>query len=293
MPKRAREGDTLVDALAAARPGAVVFDLDHTLWNGNCEEFSAAKIVGPAKAVDTASGRTLALYEAVPRIFAALDEAGVAVAIASASPAAATAARLLRGFGLAVRHAEVHPGKKDAHLKAIALALGVPLGRVLFFDDLAFNIRAADALGVGASVLVRSGLTEAAVLAALRSLRERGEGAAMMRAWMGGSARAAAPEAPRDSAAVAPAAEPRAPEPPPVAAPATRGAGASDAGAGASMTEAGSGASMAEVGTDASMGGAAESMTDAQAARARTNREAALAIRQRAEAQIPQGDSAG
>lgn len=290
MPKRAREGDTLVDALAAARPGAVVFDLDHTLWNGNCEEFSAAKIVGPAKAVDTASGRTLALYEAVPRIFAALDEAGVAVAIASASPAAATAARLLRGFGLAVRHAEVHPGKKDAHLKAIALALGVPLGRVLFFDDLAFNIRAADALGVGASVLVRSGLTEAAVLAALRSLRERGEGAAMMRAWMGGSARAAAPEAPRESAAVAPAAEPRAPEPPPVAAPATRGA---DAGAGASMTEARPVASMAEGGTDASMGGAAESMTDAQAARARTNREAALAIRQRAEAQIPQGDSAG
>ena len=65
------------------------------------------------------------VYPDVFGVFRALRDGGVPIAIASASPAAATAARLLRGFGLAalgVRHSEVRDkgrterGKASTHL---------------------------------------------------------------------------------------------------------------------------------------------------------------------------------
>jgi HAD superfamily phosphatase (TIGR01681 family) len=172
-------------ALRTARPSAAVFDLDHTLWTGNCEDFQAAHVVSRHEALDTGSGRKLKLFEDVHTIFALLEREGVSVAIASASPARTTAMRLLRGFGLRVAAAEVHPGSKDAHLKAIAAALGAPLDRMLFFDDLAHNIRAAHLVGVGAAVQVRDGGARLSDLrAACERLRERQRGESLMRGWL-------------------------------------------------------------------------------------------------------------
>ena len=150
------------------------------------ERFSGAHVVGPGEAIDSATGRVLRLFSEVVSIFQLFAEHGVPIAIASASPAAATASRLLRGFGLweLTRHAHIAPGKKDVHLKAISRALGVELSRALFFDDLAWNIKTAQQLGVGGCVLVRAGLCRDDVRQALRRLRERGRGAAMLRAWM-------------------------------------------------------------------------------------------------------------
>jgi FMN phosphatase YigB (HAD superfamily) len=135
----------------------------------------------------------------VAAIFELLKEHDVPIGVASASPAAATATRLLRGFGLATHHEHIAPGKKDVHLKAIAKALGQPLERALFFDDLAHNIKTAEALGVGGCVLVHGGLCRDDVRKALRRLRERGRGAAMLRAWMGRAPGAAAPSQPPHS----------------------------------------------------------------------------------------------
>ena len=124
----------------------LVLDLDYTLWRGNCEDFGTAQLVGPHEA-RSLSGQSLRLYADVPRIFAAFSARKVPIAIASASPAAQTGLRLLRGFGLAVDGAEIYRAKnKDTHLKKIAQTLKQPLSRALFLDDLRHNIRAAEAL---------------------------------------------------------------------------------------------------------------------------------------------------
>ena len=89
------------------------------------------------------SGRTLRLFSDVFAIFAILRQHNVPVAIASASPARATAVRLLREFGLSdYKHAVVQPGKKDTHLKSIAAALKAPLRRAMFSPPRAGNGRA-------------------------------------------------------------------------------------------------------------------------------------------------------
>ena len=54
-----------------------------------------------------------------------------------------------------VQTAEVHPGSKDVHLRAIAAAIGAPLDKLIFFDDLPHNIRTAESIGVGASILTK------------------------------------------------------------------------------------------------------------------------------------------
>lgn len=173
-----------------------------TLWNGNCESFSDARIVHPGEATDVASGRKLTIFPDVVAIFRFFREHGVPIAIASASPAMATAKRLLRGFGLGdFQHAVVQPGKKDTHLKEIAAALHVDLRRGLFFDDLIHNIRTAEALGVGGCVQVREGGVRLDdVRRALKRLRERGKGAALMHSWM----KAAAPAKDEDQGEPAP-----------------------------------------------------------------------------------------
>ena len=69
------------------------------------------------------------------------------------------------------------------------------LTRALFFDDLPHNIKAAEALGVGGAVQIRGGLRTDDVRRALRQLRERSKGAAMMRAFLQPAAKRVAPEA--------------------------------------------------------------------------------------------------
>ena len=183
--KRGREPD-LGSLLASAQICCVILDLDSTVWSRNCEDFSGSHIVSSTEAVDPATGRSLHVFPDVHPLFEACQVAKIPVAIASASPARETAARLLQGFGLKTAAQEVHPGSKAEHLQSIAAALRVPLTRALFFDDLRHNISAANKLGIGAAVLVGQGqgLTEGDVRQGIKMLRERGRGAALMQAWM-------------------------------------------------------------------------------------------------------------
>jgi hypothetical protein len=160
------------------------------VWAGNVEAYQSARVVSASEAVDAVSGRSLRLCEEARSVMEAVEAAGCPIAIASASPAADTALRLLRGFGLpTARQSEIYPGKKDAHLTAIAAGLHVSLRQALFFDDLRHNIRTAEALGVGGCVQVqRDGLTAADMRMALAKLRGRGRGAALLRGWLGSGA---------------------------------------------------------------------------------------------------------
>ena len=189
--------------IASAKPSVVIFDLDSTLWNGNVED--GFRVVGPGEAVGE-GGRTLRLFPDVDSIFRIFNEHGVPIGIASASPATATATRLLRGFGLQYGHAHISPGKKDVHLKEIRKALGVNLSRAVFFDDLNHNLKTAISLGV-TCVLVdgRTGLSMADVKKGLQRLKDNSRGSAMMRAFL--------------QPKPAPAAAPPPPPPPPPDAP--------------------------------------------------------------------------
>ena len=186
--KRGRSGeddDDVQALLRSTRPSCAIFDLDSTVWNGNCENFSSAAFVGDAEAVDTASGRSLKLFPEVKQCFSLLEQHDVPIGIASASPAAATAARLLRGFGLKYQHSHIAPGRKDTHLKSIASKLKISLAKALFFDDLIHNIRTAENLGVGGIVQVQGdrGATMDDLRRALRRMRDKTKGAALMRAF--------------------------------------------------------------------------------------------------------------
>lgn len=193
--KRARSEDadkeqSLVTLIQRTAPSMAIFDLDSTLWDGNCENFASATIVSKSEVVHPGTGRSLRLFPEVTEVLAAFAEAGIPLAIASASPAADTAHRLLRSFGLmqlGIKHLVVHPGSKDVHLRDISTALHAPLSRALFFDDLPHNIKAARSVGVGGVVLVRSGLKRDDVRQSLKALSEKSRGAALMRAWMGGT----------------------------------------------------------------------------------------------------------
>jgi len=183
MKRKERDLSTL---LATVRPSMAIFDLDHTLWRGNCDDFVEAQVVSPTEVSAARSGHSLHLCPDVPQIFAACATHGVPIAIASAASATDTAVRLLRSFRLQVVFTQIYRGKKDEHLRAIAAKLKKPLDRAIFLDDSHHNIKTAQALGVGGCVLVKDGLTEADVAAALEALQQKHRGSTLMRSWLSG-----------------------------------------------------------------------------------------------------------
>ena len=124
---RVASGSACADALArllrplvsSSSSVVAVFDLDHTLWAGRCDEWpvgSFERFVPPAGSVElrhrqvrdklprpadgATSRRVLELHVEVPLIFDALRRAGARIAIASASAAADSARELLAKFEL-------------------------------------------------------------------------------------------------------------------------------------------------------------------------------------------------
>ena len=70
--KRSDDAGDIAALLTSARVSVCVFDLDSTLWNGNCEDFGTAHLMGPAE-VALPSGRTLRLFPDVLAICAQLE----------------------------------------------------------------------------------------------------------------------------------------------------------------------------------------------------------------------------
>lgn len=187
-----------------------VFDLDRTLWNGDCQRFSK-----PAE---------LQLYPEVPRIIEALNRCGIPWAVASANPNrdrclwllqahgllapgqgfAGIGARLERGADIA---AEVFPGGKRPHLERIKRAVGRPWNSMLFFDDLPWNVQQADKLGA-VGVRVEAGMTVEVLLSGLQRQRERRHALSTqqgsMQRWLSGGSGAAQSPASSKRAAASP-----------------------------------------------------------------------------------------
>ena len=177
-----------------AAPGVYcVFDLDKTLWHGDCQPFSTPD--------------SLPLYPEVKDICAALAQCSIPWAVASANPNKRRCLWLLEAHGLIATGqsvpAEIFPGGKKPHLERVRRELRRPAASMLFFDDLPWNCKEADKLG-GVGVQVDSGLTVEALLRGLAKQREHKQAVhgaqASMKRWLDGGA--AAQQQPRAKRAV-------------------------------------------------------------------------------------------
>ena len=170
-----------------------VFDLDRTLWSGDCQKFSKPQ--------------ELKLYPDVPLIFEALRSCGIPWAVASANPSRQRCLWLLQAHGLlapgqgfagigarlepgAEIAAEIFPGGKKPHLERICRAVGRPWACMLFFDDLSWNVQQAEKLGA-VGVRVEAGLTVEALLSGLERQRAHqqsvGSQQSSMKRWLNGA----------------------------------------------------------------------------------------------------------
>lgn len=135
-------------SLAPPLPSLIVFDLDFTLWQR--PRFRKGPpfepIDGGAAGVRDAGGATLYLYPAAKRALVCLADAGVPVAVASRTHREGWARQWLEMLtvddaGRTVQDVIdplpvlVQDGPKSGHLQRISEMSGVPLSKMLFFDD--------------------------------------------------------------------------------------------------------------------------------------------------------------
>ncbi|XP_070582531.1 magnesium-dependent phosphatase 1 [Erythrolamprus reginae] len=133
------------------KPSLVVFDLDYTLW-----PFWVDTHVDPPfrkksdGSVQDRNQRPVQLYPEVPEVLHQLNSEGIAMAAASRTSEIQGARQLLDLFGLSryFRYTEIYPGSKTTHFQRLSQQSGIPLQKMLFFDDESRNIRDVSTLGV-------------------------------------------------------------------------------------------------------------------------------------------------
>jgi magnesium-dependent phosphatase-1 len=204
----------MFDRIQASKVQLVVLDLDSTIWNGNAESFHDFVQLSESSVRRRRDGRSLHLFPDVAPALQALHEAGVAIAVASASPAEDTALRLLRAFKVHrfISKAVVKPGRKDSHLRIIHHALGLrTMQRTIFLDDLEHNLKTGRAMGCTCvrvlgycgrgcrTPCTQHGMTSALLLAGLRDMQQTARSAGVLRSFFCSHA---APPGPLDRPAV-------------------------------------------------------------------------------------------
>ena len=141
-------------------PPLVVFDLDFTLWQPELYQLSSGP---PFKAnsdgcVLTARGERLDLFPAARSALADLNDAGVAVAIASRASERAWALEIMSLLHVDSKRTVadvvggspvvIQGGSKTKHLKHISHETGIPLSEMVFYDNERTNIQDVEKLGV-------------------------------------------------------------------------------------------------------------------------------------------------
>jgi magnesium-dependent phosphatase 1 len=179
-------------------PELVVFDLDWTLWQFDCDKHVIPPFTKQIyfNTIYDRYGRPANPYTDVPAIISALVDANIPFAIASRNPSAGPIEQLLRLISIFPKtqskqhitniwdalpsreyfHAYSSDGYgngKDRHFKAINAVSGVPFNRMLFFDDLPENIKYASIQGT-TSVLVsqKNGLNWSAMIGGITEYRK-------------------------------------------------------------------------------------------------------------------------
>jgi len=130
----------------------VVFDLDYTLWDAGgtwCDCLSPPFEKTGDRVVDQ-HRRWVRLYEDVPEILDALDEAGIPMGLASRTDQPEWARELLDLLGVRGRFEfeQIYPGSKTTHFAELRKQSGAAYESMVFFDDESRNIREVGAMGV-------------------------------------------------------------------------------------------------------------------------------------------------
>jgi len=158
-------------------PGLVVFDLDWTLWPFDCGHEVQGPFTALPRGIIDSHGYSANPYKDVRGIMAALVDAGVPIAIASRNPDIVMLESLLRaitfecGRGLIsiwdalpssafIRaHSSGSTKGKTSHFAALKEASGLDYDQMLFFDDLAENIKYAERQRITCVNVVGRGLS--------------------------------------------------------------------------------------------------------------------------------------
>ena len=153
-----------VVSLAAARPKAVVFDLDGCLWYPDMYMLwgggAPFKVASDGALIDTI-GQRVTMIGAVPQIFLELkthtEWASAAVCVASCTDEPNWAQECMTKFMVdggeysikdVVQVEEIHKGNKRSHLKSIAERTGIALDEMLFLDNEWGNCQDVSSIGV-------------------------------------------------------------------------------------------------------------------------------------------------
>lgn len=148
--------------MAANIPELVVFDLDFTLWDAGgtwCDCTNPPYHRTKAGEVFDSYHRQIRLYDDVITILEKLAKEDIPVALASRTDRPAWANQLTKLLRIDpfIQFREIYPGSKVEHLTNISRDSGVPLEKIVFFDDEHRNIHDTQRMGVSA-VYVPNGL---------------------------------------------------------------------------------------------------------------------------------------
>ena len=150
--------------MPANTPQLVVFDLDFTLWDAGgtwCDCTTPPYHRAANNEVYDSYDRHIHLYDDVILILEILAAKDIPIALASRTDRPDWANQLTKLLRIDpyVQFREIYPGSKVEHLTNISRNSGVPLEKIVFFDDEHRNIRDTQRIGVHA-VLVTNGINK-------------------------------------------------------------------------------------------------------------------------------------
>ena len=141
-------------------PGAVVFDLDDTLWEGEVDCSGGPPFTQQGNSRDLvlcSDQRPIRLFRDVPKIFDTLIDLNVPIAYASRTWEPSWAIEALKKFTCGPElqldmwtvcsFAEWGNHSKVSHIRTVAYGLKVPIESMLFFDNEMRNLRDIAPLG--------------------------------------------------------------------------------------------------------------------------------------------------
>ncbi|VDN99209.1 unnamed protein product [Rodentolepis nana] len=158
--------------LALLRSGLESFArANRTLWPFDCDDYYGSALYKKDGLIHDESGAQLTPFPHSEIILKRIkEEPGIKLAAASSTTSPNVGRKLLNllGWDKYFDYVEIYPTPKTRHFKELENKSGISCDKMLFFDDLMFNIRDTKELGVHA-VLVQGGVDLTVLRSALQS----------------------------------------------------------------------------------------------------------------------------
>ncbi|CAI2731451.1 unnamed protein product [Schistosoma spindalis] len=133
------------------KPGLIAFDLDCTLWPFDCDIYDSQVFHKNGDMIYDENNYPLNILQDSNNILKSIkQEKDVLLACASRTPSVETARQLvhLNGWDKLFDHMEIYPDSKIVHFQTLQRKTKIPYNKMIFFDDLQWNIKEVKSLGV-------------------------------------------------------------------------------------------------------------------------------------------------